>query len=280
MNFNTLCASLASYTSKCFNDIKYKTSKDWFYDFDLQSQNYDKNLFFLRHDIDIDIDTAYEMAKIEERYNIKANYFVLINSDNVGNGRYFSSNKAKTISILKEIEAMGHEIGIHYNLIGDYFEHGLDPIKNLEEQINIYKDADIKIFGAASHGSQYLFNRVRHRTQNFNYPPEYINYEIFQEWSNNKTKNILLENKVLNISNIFFKNFNLFYEAYHIKKDAYFSDATPGQNTFLWNRDSEILPVPGLKKEKNFLHPLEYLEKSKDKVAQILIHPCRWKGNL
>ena len=124
MTFTDICKELQNYTTLRFSDVEYTRGKHY-YDFDIKDYNYNKNLVFVRHDIDVDIDTAIKMAKIEEEHGIRSTYFALCNPDVAINGMYFEGedNIAESLEKLKQIQDMGHEIGIHHNLIGDYFDN-------------------------------------------------------------------------------------------------------------------------------------------------------------
>jgi hypothetical protein len=65
--------------------------------------------FLIRHDIDWDLSAAHEMAKIENKFGIKATYFILINSDN-----YNVLSKSNRKLILN-IKSLNHEIGLHFD---------------------------------------------------------------------------------------------------------------------------------------------------------------------
>ena len=69
-------------------------------------EKYDK-VIFLRHDIDMDIDSAMRVAKIELKYGIKSTYFLRVL------GKYNPWN-LPNFDKLKELLAMGNEIGLHY----------------------------------------------------------------------------------------------------------------------------------------------------------------------
>ena len=68
--------------------------------------------------------------------------------------------------ICKEIQEMGHEIGIHNNLISDYFEKNLDPKDNLGRILKIFHDNNIEIKGSASHGSKLIHSLTLVQSQN------------------------------------------------------------------------------------------------------------------
>lgn len=67
-----------------------------------------KNII-LRHDVDIDIDSALLIAKIEKGMRVKSTFFFLISS-NLYNVLTYENQKKIT-----EIKNMGHEIGLHFD---------------------------------------------------------------------------------------------------------------------------------------------------------------------
>ena len=64
----------------------------------------------LRHDEDISLKSAHEMAVIEQKRNICATYFIRLHA------RFYNALSLESYSLLREIVAMGHEIGLHYEL--------------------------------------------------------------------------------------------------------------------------------------------------------------------
>lgn len=66
-----------------------------------------KRLIILRHDIDLNISRALEMAKIESAFGIKATYFVRLHAQD------YNPFEFKTYTMLKKIIKLGHEIGLH-----------------------------------------------------------------------------------------------------------------------------------------------------------------------
>lgn len=63
----------------------------------------------LRHDIDIDLQHALEIAQIEYTYGIKSVYFVLLTSN------FYNIFSHRNRCIIKKICDMGHMIGLHFD---------------------------------------------------------------------------------------------------------------------------------------------------------------------
>ena len=63
----------------------------------------------LRHDIDISVHRAYTLSKIEAAESISATYFIMLH------GVFYNPLEKETASIIKEILAMGHFLGLHFD---------------------------------------------------------------------------------------------------------------------------------------------------------------------
>ena len=68
-----------------------------------------KRCVILRHDIDTSLEKAVELAKLEAQQGVRSTYFVLLSS-----GFYNVMSKG-TREKIKEIQNMGHDIGLHFD---------------------------------------------------------------------------------------------------------------------------------------------------------------------
>jgi len=68
-----------------------------------------KKFLILRHDVDISLDYALKMAKLEKEHGLRATYFILLHSS------YYNALSKSNTKIIKEISDLGHEIGLHYD---------------------------------------------------------------------------------------------------------------------------------------------------------------------
>lgn len=85
----------------------------------LRQQNYafcnyhnyqdNKRNVILRHDIDNSIDTALCLGRVEETRSVSSTYFVLLTSD------FYNPASRKSLAQLRSLQAMGHEIGLHFD---------------------------------------------------------------------------------------------------------------------------------------------------------------------
>lgn len=61
----------------------------------------------LRHDVDISLISAYNMAKIENEMGVKSIYYIRFDCD------YYNPFSSGSEQMINEIHLMGHEIGLH-----------------------------------------------------------------------------------------------------------------------------------------------------------------------
>ena len=64
----------------------------------------------LRHDIDISLRAALEVASIEHKFGVQATYFIALNSP------FYNAFSCSNASILRQLHQMGHEIALHVDL--------------------------------------------------------------------------------------------------------------------------------------------------------------------
>ncbi len=78
---------------------------------DAKNKLCDNDLFvvIMRHDIDMCIDKALLLAKLEKDMGVKSTYFVLLTSD------FYNVFSRSNTEKLKAIMSMGHEIGLHFD---------------------------------------------------------------------------------------------------------------------------------------------------------------------
>jgi hypothetical protein len=63
----------------------------------------------LRHDVDVSIDYALEMARVEHTNNVRTTYFVMLRSP-----AYNLLSRSASLAV-REIVSLGHEVGVHFD---------------------------------------------------------------------------------------------------------------------------------------------------------------------
>lgn len=63
----------------------------------------------LRHDVDISLNHALKLAKMESDEDIQSTFFILLHSP------FYNALTKKNVGIISKISSLGHEIGLHYD---------------------------------------------------------------------------------------------------------------------------------------------------------------------
>ncbi|MCR4660955.1 MAG: hypothetical protein K5765_03010 [Clostridia bacterium] len=94
----------------------------------------------LRHDIDFDIYKSLLLAKLEAKLGVTSTYFVLLKTD------FYNPMSKKSIDMLKEIIALGHDIGLHFD--EKSYGDDKDIVEKIKNEVNILSrilDYDVKV---------------------------------------------------------------------------------------------------------------------------------------
>ncbi len=96
----------------------------------------------LRHDVDMCLFRALEMAEAEHRIGVRSHYFVLVNTES------YNAGSGESRGILRRIRELGHEIGLHFDSLdiaaGD--QRGLDLAVAMEcEILGRHADTEIRV---------------------------------------------------------------------------------------------------------------------------------------
>jgi hypothetical protein len=112
-----------------------------------------------RHDVDLSMHEALNLARIESDLNIKATYFLLPHSE------FYNLFEKSITDLVKEIVSLGHDIGLHF----DPLYYNIHSKRELEDWLKVEKEILQKIFG------------VEVRVFSFHNPTEEM--LRFEEWS-------------------------------------------------------------------------------------------------
>jgi len=101
----------------------------------------------LRHDIDISLPAALEMAKIERDLGIRSTYFVLFS------GRFYNLLEGDNVNVLRQISQLGHEVGLHYHS-SQYRSYSRSLERTLKIEVELLEHfLDKKVHSIARHSS-------------------------------------------------------------------------------------------------------------------------------
>ncbi|MBD5550875.1 MAG: hypothetical protein HDQ96_06830 [Lachnospiraceae bacterium] len=80
------------------------------YSIDGYNSHYEsRRTVILRHDVDVSLEKAVDMAKFEGQWGAKATYFILISSD------FYNVFSRHSLECIEKIMEYGHEIGLHFD---------------------------------------------------------------------------------------------------------------------------------------------------------------------
>lgn len=219
-----------------------------------RTHNSNKIVIGLRHDVDNDLNVAYQFSETESALGERSTYYILHTAP------YYLADPANKVvhsnnilPLLKSMQNERHfEIGWHNDLVTMQVVYGIDPVSFLHNELNWLRSNGLKIEGTASHGSNFCHTYL------------YLNYYFFEEctypvvgeYVNNIT--VPVGNNTINLKKGKLSDFDLTYEAYFLDNNKYFSDASivNGQR---WSIG--MLNIADLKKG--------------DRVI-ILLHPIHW----
>jgi hypothetical protein len=216
----------------------------------------------LRHDVDHDLDHALEMSFHENALDRKATYFILPTAG------YWQD--PRLLDKCLQIQDFGHEIGLHLNLLTEWWAGRTDgPEAALAKILDRLRAAGLDVKGVSAHGDRLCYEN------------HYINYWLFRELrpaspaeresgltaegvapgpgdktitypSNHRLKRP--DGATFDLWSISMKDHGLEYDAAHVACDRYFTDSGGA-----WKRS----PDPRQQDLRNGRH-------------QVLIHPEWW----
>jgi hypothetical protein len=140
------------------HDYKFITMRDFFNNPDITKT---QKIAIMRHDLDEKPARLPGIIAIEKKLGIKSTVFVLLHTD-----RYnvFSHN---VLSMLRNIESDGFEIGIHTNFLEVAMIIGCDPNRLLKSEVKALK-AYFNISGIACHRNiDFMYNSLPHLQENW-----------------------------------------------------------------------------------------------------------------
>ncbi|MFL6352712.1 MAG: hypothetical protein ACJ74Z_12810 [Bryobacteraceae bacterium] len=89
----------------------------------------DNRWAFVRHDVDVDLSKAVRMAEIESEHGVRAAYMIM-NASLMYSLRDLSVQKA-----LRQIQSLGHEVGLHFDCPGELRHEEKGDLSQLESDI-------------------------------------------------------------------------------------------------------------------------------------------------
>lgn len=205
-----------------------------------------KVMVSLRHDVDNHPFKALKMATMEKKHGILASYYIL------STARYYGKYNGEDVFryppidvVYTTLHEMGHEIGIHNDMMALMINHDIDPFNFTRQEIKYFENLGIPIYGSVAHGSSIASNTVR-------------NFEVFSDYA--KSDSVAYKGKSYPIGQHSMSDYGFTYEANFINHKTYFSESG-GK----WSNEGGY---------EAFIH---YLKNAKpgDRI-QVLTHPTWW----
>ena len=112
----------------------------------------------IRHDVDLDIRTAVEQAKLENKHGIRTTYYILHTAPYYGEfiNKVFYRNESM-INVYEEIQDLGHEIALHTDALKVYQDYKIDGADSLVTEITWLRENGINLVGTTAHNSASVY---------------------------------------------------------------------------------------------------------------------------
>lgn len=204
----------------------------------------DKVMVYMRHDIDHDPETALRMAEAENKIGMKTSYYVLNTAPYYGEQTATGVKRYVCMDALYlKIQSLGHEIGVHNDLISAMIKWDADPLVFQKQELDYYRSVGLNVTGTVSHGAGIVLSRKLN------------NMWIFSEFG--KTGSFIEGGRRYEYGKYSIKDFGFDYEGYRITSKRGGSDIS-GHNTM----------------QEAFIDLLRTLSPG-DRVT-VLTHPIYW----
>ena len=115
------------------------------------------NYIVLKHDVETDVSHAYRIAEIEHQYGHRGSYYVQA---------YLLDDK-HNIKILSEMQAMGHEISYHYDVLDSCKGNLKEAVAEFEKNRKCFEENGFDIVTVCQHGNPIVERVGYHSNRDF-----------------------------------------------------------------------------------------------------------------
>ncbi len=103
----------------------------------------EKPYLVLKHDVETDVSSAFKMAEIEHKHGHCGSYYVQ---------GYLLSDE-KNISLLKKMQAMGHEVSYHHDVMDSTKGDMEEAIAEFAKNKNRFEEVGLSVMTVCQHGN-------------------------------------------------------------------------------------------------------------------------------
>lgn len=117
----------------------------------------DEPFLVLKHDVETDVNRAYELAKIEMRYGHLGTFYV----------QAYLLDQPENIRMLKEIQAMGHEVSYHYDVLDSCKGDLEKAISEFRTNVAKFREHGFEVKTLCQHGNPIVERVGYHSNRDF-----------------------------------------------------------------------------------------------------------------
>ena len=134
----------------------------------------EKSQIILRHDVDLDLDLALQMAKIENSLGIKSTYFFLLRTDS------YNLISDTSHDIVYEIKELGHSVSLHFDML--LYENVKDGLRKEKDIFSHYFKTEVDIISIHRPTDNFLKNPDSYFNVENTYEKKYLkNIQYFAD---------------------------------------------------------------------------------------------------
>ncbi len=233
--------------------------------------------YFIRHDVDHDIDTALLIAEAEAQRGYKSTYFLLTPGSYGEKSNYYGAlesglivHQPDLIEKCRRFIGLGHEIGLHNDVVSLSLMLQKNPEEILRREVDFFADSGVPLIGTAAHGNP-LGRKLK-----------YSNYEIFSDCIRKRItpdqigRSIEYRNWRVKLHRLRLADFGFKYEVYFVYRNSDIADTGSRWLAELMAGAPKGTLAPPMTKEEFKQRLSAFVAQPIVTSLQILHHPCHW----
>jgi hypothetical protein len=235
--------------------------------------------FYIRHDVDHDLDLALAMAEFESRSGYFSTYFLLTPGSYAAEARNYYGwledgriiHDPHLIEKCARFIDLGHDIGFHNDVVSLSLQTGRPPREILLTEIEFFAKNGIRLRGTAAHGNP-LAREL-----------SYNNREIFAECvvrkkGRDRGRVVARDGRRVQLHSLSLAEFGFEYEAYQLPRDSRISESGTKWGGVI---AGERLPKERFIKTFDIQEFRQIMSRARPeegiRAMSVLVHPCHWR---